>query len=185
MKTKIWMGMVVAGLLLFAGFWNAQGEEAGLWAKLKGRGADFAPAADERYLKECGACHMAYPPGLLPARSWEKLMGGLSDHFGDNAELSPADQKGIADYLTAGGADRSSSKRAMKIVRSLRPDETPIRIQEVPYIARKHREIADRMVQGNPKVKSLGRCNACHAGAEKGSFNEETVSIPGYGRAGD
>lgn len=185
MRTKIWMAAAIAGLMLTIGFWNAQGEEGGLWSKLKGRGAEVGAVPNERYQKECGACHLAYPPGLLPARSWRKLMGGLSDHFGDNAELDPADQKAIADYLTANAADRSEAKRSMKIVRSLRPDETPIRISEVPYIVNKHREIPARMIQGNPEVKSLGRCNACHAGADKGSFHEESVSIPGYGRFDD
>ena len=26
------------------------------------------------YVEECGSCHMAYPPGLLPALSWQKIM---------------------------------------------------------------------------------------------------------------
>ena len=185
MRTKIWIAAVIAGMMLTIGFWNAQGEEGGLWSKLKGRGAEVGVVRDERYQKECGACHLAYPAALLPARSWQKLMGGLSNHFGDNAELGPADQKAVTDYLTVNAADQSQSKRSMKLVRSLRPEEVPVRITEVPYIADKHRKIPGRMIQGNPKVKSLGQCNACHAGADKGSFHEDTVSIPGVGRFDD
>ena len=37
---------------------------------------------------ECGGCHLAYHPVLLPARSGEGLMTGQADHFGDDlAEL--------------------------------------------------------------------------------------------------
>ena len=41
------------------------------------------------YKQECGSCHFAYPPSFLPARSWEKIMKNLSDHFGENAEFLP------------------------------------------------------------------------------------------------
>ena len=29
---------------------------------------------DQIYNEECGACDMAYPPGLLPAKSWQRLL---------------------------------------------------------------------------------------------------------------
>ncbi|MDP1920915.1 MAG: CxxxxCH/CxxCH domain-containing protein, partial [Myxococcales bacterium] len=37
------------------------------------------------YETECGSCHLAFPPNLLPAPSWKSVMGGLTDHFGQNA----------------------------------------------------------------------------------------------------
>jgi hypothetical protein len=33
----------------------------------------FQPVTSDRYRKECGACHFVYLPGLLPARSWNRL----------------------------------------------------------------------------------------------------------------
>ncbi|MEQ1807816.1 MAG: cytochrome C, partial [Burkholderiaceae bacterium] len=30
-----------------------------------------------RYTEECGSCHSAYPPGLLPVASWQLLMDNL------------------------------------------------------------------------------------------------------------
>ena len=42
------------------------------------------PAA---YTLECASCHTAYPPGMLPARSWERLMAGLDRHYGSDASL--------------------------------------------------------------------------------------------------
>jgi hypothetical protein len=41
------------------------------------------------YKDECGSCHFAYPPTMLPAASWERVMAGLGAHFGDNADSAP------------------------------------------------------------------------------------------------
>ncbi len=40
--------------------------------------------------QESPACHTAYPPGLLPAASWRRIMGGLDRHYGSDASLEPA-----------------------------------------------------------------------------------------------
>ena len=52
------------------------------------------------YSDECGSCHYAYPPGLLPSKSWEKLLNekALSEHFGKNATLDKDTLKAIHDY---------------------------------------------------------------------------------------
>jgi len=147
-----------------------------------GKKSGVASVADARYAKECGSCHMAYPPGLLPARSWQRIMGDLADHFGDNAELPREDVGAITGYLTKNAADRSRYRRSLKIAESLAGAEAPMRITQVPYIAGKHDEIPARLVAGNPKVRSLGNCVACHTRAEAGSFSEHEISIPGYGR---
>jgi hypothetical protein len=146
------------------------------------RGPGVAPVTYKLYQQECGSCHMAYQPGLLPARSWEKLMGSLSNHFGDNAELGAVERQAITMYTTAHAADRVREKRARKIAESLGRNETPLRITDTPYIRRKHDEIPARLVKDNPKVKSLAQCDACHTRVVQGSFRESEISIPGYGR---
>lgn len=146
------------------------------------RGPDVAPVTSALYQQECASCHMPYQPGLLPARSWQRVMGSLADHFGDNAELAPEDRAAITAFLTAHAADRASGKRARKIAASLRSGDAPLRITDTPYIKSKHRELPAHLVTGNPKVKSLAQCNACHTGAERGSYSESQLDIPGYGR---
>ena len=42
------------------------------------------------YKQECAACHMAYPPGMLPASSWSRMMKGLDQHYGTDASLDAA-----------------------------------------------------------------------------------------------
>ena len=47
-------------------------------------------AANEKWKTECGSCHLAYPPELLPASSWRRIMAGLDRHFGADASLDAA-----------------------------------------------------------------------------------------------
>jgi hypothetical protein len=141
---------------------------------------DFMPATDAEYLRECGACHFAHPPGLLPARSWQKLMGGLADHFGDDATLAPETQEAITRYLVANAAEQANSRRAAKLLKDIGKDEAPLRITGTRYFQRKHDEVPERMVAGNPKVKTFANCVTCHRSAEKGVFDEDDVRIPGF-----
>ena len=143
---------------------------------------DVAAVTDPLYKEECSACHMAYQPGLLPARSWKKMMGNLEDHFGENAELEGKELKAITGYAVQNAADFSKFKRSVKIMRSLSSRDTPLRITETPYIKRKHRELSKKHVAGNPKVKSLSRCEACHTKADTGSYSEREINVPGFGR---
>ena len=51
------------------------------------------------YQQECASCHIAYPPGMLPSASWQRLMGGLSQHFGTDAALEAAQVREIGAWL--------------------------------------------------------------------------------------
>jgi len=132
------------------------------------------------YGEECGACHFAYQPGLLPAASWEKLMGGLSDHFGENAELPAETLQALNAYLSENAAD----KKPNAIYRELAGgrEEAPLRISELSRFKNEHREIPAKMVADNPDVQSLSHCNRCHSDAADGVYDEHRVSIPGFGR---
>jgi len=130
------------------------------------------------YQENCGSCHMAYPPGLLPARSWSKILAGLADHHGEAVELDPAVGLDLAAYLKNNAADVAGGKRSRKIVSSL-GSATPIRVTEVPYLARKHSDDdlpADAFTR--PSVGSRSNCRACHPGAEQGDFDDDRVRIP-------
>lgn len=143
---------------------------------------DVAPVTNELYKSECSACHMAYQPGFLPARSWEKIFSNLHDHFGENAELPADDAKILKAYAMENAADHSDYKRSVKVMKSLSSRDTPLRITEIKYIINKHHEVPNRLIKSNPKVKSLSRCEACHTRADTGSYSEHEVKIPGGGR---
>lgn len=127
-------------------------------------------------------CHFAYQPGLLPARSWQQLMGKLNAHFGDNAELNKEAADYVASYLDKNAADKSSYRRSIKIMTALKVSDTPLRISDMAYFKREHDEVPKRLVQGNPKVGSFSNCAACHRRADTGSYHEDEVWIPGMAR---
>ncbi|WP_221793238.1 diheme cytochrome c [Oceanobacter mangrovi] len=132
------------------------------------------------YQEECSACHVAYPPALLPARSWQLTMATLDNHFGEDASLDDTTRQEITDYLTRHAALKNS-----RFMLRISDDRTPQRITELPYFVRKHDEVPRRMVNGNPEVNSFSNCDACHRDAKRGVFNEDTVDIPGFGRWDD
>ena len=146
------------------------------------RQKEIVPVDNKQYKDECGSCHFAYQPGLLPSKSWEKLLtaDALSKHFGDNAELDKDTLQVIHDYAVANAADKSYHKRSRKIAIATENVEAPLRITEVRYIKRKHHEIPEKMIKGNKDVKSLSYCDACHTQAAKGVFDADTVKIPNY-----
>lgn len=169
--TPLLMGAIAASLLILGA---ANGSEKSA--------ADVIPVHNPVYEKECGSCHMAYSPGLLPARSWTALMNTLGDHFGDNAELDNATQTAILSYLTLNSADNSRYHRSQKIMRTIDADTTPLRISKLRYIERKHHELPSNVFKTDPDLKSLSQCNACHTKVAKGSFSEHEINIPGRGR---
>jgi len=136
---------------------------------------------NKQYENECGACHFAYQPGWLPARSWQRMMGSLDDHFDENAELSQKVHDKITEYLIDESADVRSHRKSHSILASVREHEAPLRISRLSYILYKHEEIPSHMISGNASVRSSARCLACHPGASKGRFDENDVNIPGYG----
>lgn len=152
---------------------------------MKNKSTGVAPVTDPAYLEECGSCHFAYPPGLLPSISWQGIMNGLADHFGDNAELDDQTAERLNKYLEANAADKSEYRRSRAIMNSLRHTSTaPLRITETPYFKHEHREIPKRIIE-LPEVGSLSQCNACHRYAENGSFSEHEIWIKGVGQWDD
>ena len=59
---------LTAGAIALASTLSAQADRHGSSAPI---------TLDPTYIQECGACHTAYIPGLLPQRSWKKIMGDL------------------------------------------------------------------------------------------------------------
>lgn len=140
--------------------------------------SNLVPAtSNPKWQSECGACHLAYPPSLLPERSWRKMMSGLESHFGQDASLDAATAKEITDFLVNNAADRVWSKRASKVMRYLDAGETPLRISETRWFVRKHDEVSPR-VWKRPKIGSAANCAACHPDAERGNYSEHGIRIP-------
>lgn len=176
--------LLLLSFLLVATTAQADDDEHEFFGMFSSAKPGVVPVNNDLYKKSCGECHFAYQAGLLPKRSWVKMMETkeLANHFGDNAELAENERQQVLAYLSANAADHSDYKRSVKMMRSIAADEAPLRISEVMYFKRKHHEIPMRMVTGNPQVKSWSNCAACHTTAETGSYNEHAVKIPGFGR---
>jgi nitrate/TMAO reductase-like tetraheme cytochrome c subunit len=120
------------------------------------------------YKQECAACHMAYPPGFLPAESWRKIMSTLPKHYGVDASVDDLVLlKEISGWLET---NAGTYKRSGEVTASGR-------ITDSTWFIRKHREITPDTWK-RLAIKSASNCIACHAGAERGNFNEHAVRMP-------
>ena len=105
----------------------------------------------------CSECHMAYPPALLSANQWTSMMGNLSDHFGEDASMDPAEQAQVTAYLTRNASTRGGNRS--------------LRISEQSWFTSEHRgEVSSRSLA---RAKSMANCMACHRGAEQGNFDDD------------
>ncbi|WP_204247603.1 diheme cytochrome c [Acidovorax carolinensis] len=119
------------------------------------------------YKQECAACHMAYPPGMLPASSWSRMMKGLDQHYGTDASLDAAMVRQISTWLEAHAG-------TYKRVREVPPQD---RITRSAWFERKHREV-EPAVWKRAAVGSRANCIACHTRADQGDFDDDRVRIP-------
>ncbi|MGB8313885.1 MAG: hypothetical protein WCE69_05290, partial [Aestuariivirga sp.] len=125
--------------------------------------------------KECGACHMAFHPSLLPAKSWAAIMSGLAQHFGEDASLDAAAEKEIADYLASHSAESWDSLAANRF-RNIDAAH-PLEITATRFWLRMHNDISPA-VFSSKAVGAKQNCGACHRDAASGMFVPQDISIP-------
>jgi len=132
---------------------------------------------DPVWREECSACHLAYHPSLLPARSWQRLLKEQDRHFGTDLLLDPARAAAILAFLQRNAAEHSPTEAAFKINRSVSSGITPLRITETPYWISKHGRLGAQ-VWSRPAVRSKTNCAACHVDALGGSFEDSAMRVP-------
>ncbi|MBF0311529.1 MAG: cytochrome b/b6 domain-containing protein [Magnetococcales bacterium] len=127
--------------------------------------------------KECGDCHLAYHPSLLPAASWKPLMD--RSHFNEDLDLDEAVTAQLLAFAEANAAERQLTKASYNMLRSLQKTGVGqvMRITETPYWKRKHRNIADAVFK-DIRVGSRLKCEACHQDAREGTFQGGAMAIP-------
>jgi hypothetical protein len=124
------------------------------------------PASSPVWKTECGSCHVAYPPQLLPARAWKQIMAGLDHHYGTDASLDSALVAEIENFLIANASRRTEASAA-----------TEPRITETRWFRKEHDEVPTALWKSSA-VKSPSNCGACHTRAEQGDFSERTLQLP-------
>jgi len=136
------------------------------------------PLPDEPlWREECGACHLAFHPNLLPTRSWTLLMARQGQHFGTDLALDAPTTAAILAFLQRNSSENSPTEAAFKINRSIPPGVIPVRITDTPYWVEKHRGIPATDWQ-LPKVKGKSNCGGCHVDAAAGTFEDAAMEIP-------
>lgn len=148
-----------------------------------------APTPQALHLRECGDCHLAYAPRLLPAAAWRQVMAGLDRHFGVDASLDAPTAAAISDWLVRGaGAPRRASPpgpaappsaaSADRATGGARPDDSAaLRITATPWFVREHREVPTAAWR-RAAIGSAANCAACHTDAGRGRFSERGLRIP-------
>jgi len=122
------------------GFFGAGRKPAGF-----GSGSGGFIINDKITLKECSDCHQAYGGDALPRNSWQRIMGNLDNHFGEDASLDEPTRAHIENYLLSKALNGSSS--------SLRISD------QAWYISAHH----------NRGARRKGNCIGCHGGG--GGYN--------------
>jgi mono/diheme cytochrome c family protein len=122
------------------------------------------PAADTA---ECAACHTAYPPGMLPAPSWNRIMNGLDKHYGADASLDSATVQQLSVWL-------QTHAGTYKRVAQEPPQD---RITRSEWFLREHRKL-NPSVWSHMSVKSAANCAACHTGADRGEHDDDNLHFP-------
>lgn len=121
----------------------------------------------QAYTAECAACHTAYSPGLLPARSWQRIMSGLDKHYGTDASLDEATVRQLSTWLQANAG-------TYKRVNEEPPQD---RLTRSAWFARKHDDIPPS-VWKHAAIKSPANCGACHTGSDRGDFDDDNIRLP-------
>jgi hypothetical protein len=163
-KAKVFAGIVFNSALLASLASPAQAE--GWFSRLiTGATSSDSVAASGVYAEHCGSCHIAYRPQLLPAASWERLISATADHFGESLSITPKQAAAIRNYLLDNGAGRTPDPLAARIMAAQGGEAWPVRVTEMVFFRQHHQEL-----QSAGDASKLGRCELCHAGAERGEY---------------
>ena len=131
------------------------------------------------FFQKCSKCHKNYPPFMLPEESWEKLMDGLDNHFGERItenNITKSEQMDIKAYLIANSAEHSTHKLAYKTRISL-GEMRPLSITKAPYWRKAHSHLSPEIFK-SPLVKDKSNCFVCHKNFEYGIFDNRLIHIP-------
>ncbi len=129
---------------------------------------------NETYRSDCGACHDPFHPSLLPRSSWQSLMAGLDQHFGEDASLPAAEVAEITRYLTTYSAEAWDTEAGRRIAAVSATDR--LRITASPHWQRKHHWLPATAFTAE-SVKTKSHCSACHRDAETGRFADQEITF--------
>lgn len=125
------------------------------------------------YKKECGSCHIAYAPYLLPQKAWANLMSDLENHFGDDASLETAEFQSIFAFLEAHSMQKYDTKFRANLAKE---NDDEIAISKYKFYEKAHQNLPNALFD-DERIKSRANCEACHERAELGFFGKSEVNF--------
>lgn len=127
--------------------------------------------APPAFQAECGSCHVAFPPQLMIADDWRRVMRSLDKHYGDNASLDEKTRRILEDFhvRNAGGRKVGAGRTALA--------GEPPRLTQTDWFQREHRKVSAADWK-DAKVKTPANCAACHTKAAEGSYREREIVMP-------
>jgi cytochrome b len=169
---RAFRGIAVALATLLAG-----GAAAYAWHASQARSRPLPAAAallPAAWRDECSSCHLAYPPCLLPERSWNALLAPGADHFGEDLALAEA-ARGKLQRIAA-TPEGAATWACWKISASVPANATPLRITATPGWREVHAALAP---QSFTAPDSAGRhdCAACHEDAPSSTFDPRRIHL--------
>lgn len=132
----------------------------------------FAQESLREYTKECGSCHIAYAPYLLPKSAWDSMMSDLENHFGEDASLEKESHARISAFLNQYSSDFVKTKISSKIAKE--SYQNILSITKYPYWEAAHQDINPAIFK-TQAIKSRANCQTCHKDAELGIFAKGAI----------
>lgn len=114
------------------------------------------------YRSECGDCHVAFAPDLLPVDAWHRIMNGLVEHYGVDATLDAKEREEIENFLAR---NAGHSLKTMK-------NGNQLRLTDTLWFHRRHGKV--KALFQDPRVVSKANCTACHLHADEGRYDQYT-----------
>ena len=127
----------------------------------------------QAWAKECGSCHLAYAPALLPFASWVRTLEEQDRHFGEDLGLGAA---GVARLLEHARKEPTPSWGAWKIATSVPKGESPLEISTTPFWRAAHASLPDSAFRA-PVSAGRHECEACHRDAASGIFHPRMIHM--------
>lgn len=105
------------------------------------------------YIEQCASCHIALPPAVLPAETWQVLITEPAHYGASVLVLSGFEQRLMLSYL------QTYSRRTMP------RDPVPFRVKDSIYFHALHPGVV------LPQPLDLRSCAGCHVGANEQDFS--------------
>ena len=128
---------------------------------------------DATWQSECGSCHLAFHPSLLPRRSWAKMFAEQQTHFGEDLGLGDATLRHLEAYAAGHAAEALESAVAWKMATTIPAASAPLRISATPYWVERH----SRLDAATWARVHRSECESCHRDAEAGTFAPGAIDL--------